>query len=169
MFSRYSGRVHAKNRRIRARSNSVNDSDNCVQQCCARDIIAYCVQFANGSRCTGWLLAPFYTFIPATVTPLLTQFVTTTDDGLPRLCSGRMIHRYRCVRHDLSRLTITRPLNSFGCYLMIFLLATILAYITCGKTYNNTEIAQMHFYIFDNTAFDDDILIKYELLNRMNK
>lgn len=116
MFSRHSGRIRMKNRRIRAteRSNSVNDSNNCAQQCCARDIIAYCVQFANGSRRAEWFLAPFYTFIPATVTPLLTQFVTTTDDGLPRLCSGGMIHRYRCVRHDLSRLTIVCPFNSFG-------------------------------------------------------
>lgn len=34
----------------RERSNSRNDSGNCVQQCWARDIIAYCVQFANGPR-----------------------------------------------------------------------------------------------------------------------
>lgn len=40
---------------------------------------------------------------------------------------------------------------------------------TCGKTTDNTDIGQMHFYVFDKTAFDDDTLIKYELLNRMNK
>lgn len=104
------------------RSNAAeNDNDNSVQQCCARDIIAYCVQFANGSRTQDDSSRSLLHIHPGNSSPLLTQFVTTTDDGLPRLCSGGMIHRYRCIRHDLSRLTIARPLDSFGCYLIIFL------------------------------------------------
>lgn len=35
------------------------------------------------------------------------------DDGLPRPCPPMgMIHRYRRVRHDLSRLTIIRALST---------------------------------------------------------